>query len=394
MSERQPSRMAPPASSEGSQEKPRSVASSSRPVRSAQRPQASSELGERVARAWDRHPIVAMVRHRRRLSFYVGLHSMLRAGVALSTAFTELSRGSDKDPFLRAVARVGAAVAQGAGLAEAMRSQPAWFEPQVVAAVEAGEVSGTLENALSGIISRMEAVQKLRWRTLFLCLYPVYLLVGCIVGGAALDAASGAVNSGSVDNLVSGVAGGILRRTLSSGAVGLAVFLSPLALAALGLEERWERLRMRLPLLGGFHRRIQASRFCDVLATSLGAGLDAPRSLQMALDATGSTALRARAGPAIQRLRGGATFAEVVEWLGVLDGESLRQVGIGERSGRIEPLLQQQARENSDAALRGLRVLMIALLVVVVAVLFATNVARIFEFQSDYFRRIEELSHG
>lgn len=394
MSERQPSRMAPPASSEGSQEKPRSVQSSSRPVRSTQRPQASSELGERLARAWDRHPFVAMVRHRRRLSFYVGLHSMLRAGMPLSTAFTELSRGADKDPFLRAVARVGAAVGRGAGLAEAMRSQPAWFEPQVVATVEAGEVSGTLENALSGIISRLEAAQKLRWRTLFLCLYPVYLLVGCILGGAALDAATGAVNSGSVDNLFSSIVGGILRRTLSSGAVGLALFMSPLALAAVGLEERWERLRMRLPLLGSFHRRLQASRFCDVLATSIGAGLDASRSLQMALDATGSTELRARADPAIQRLRGGATFTDVVEWLGVLQGDSLRQVGIGERSGRIEPLLQQQARENSEAALRGLQVLMVALIVVVVAVLFATNIARIFEFQSDYFHRIEELSHG
>ncbi len=396
MSERRTSRMAPPASieGEGSQEKPRSVAAPPRPVRSAQRPQASSELGERVARAWDRHPLVAMVRHRRRLSFYTGLHSMLRSGVSLSLAFTELARGADTDPFRRAVARVGAAVANGASLAEAMRSQPAWFEPQVVAALEAGEVSGTLENALTGIIARMEAMQKLRWRTLFLCLYPVYLLVGFILGGALLDGAAGAVNSGSTDNLLSGIVGAVLGRMFSAGAVGAALFLSPLALAALGLEERWERLRLHLPLLGSFHRRLQASRFCDVLGTSIGAGVDAARSLQMALEATGSSELRARGGPAIERLRGGATFAEVVERLGVLDGESLRQVGIGERAGRIEPLLQQQARENSEAALRGLRVLMVTLIAVVVAYLLVTNIARIFEFQSDYFRRIEQLSHG
>jgi type II secretory pathway component PulF len=394
MSERRSPRVAPPAPMEGSQEKARGVTASPKPVRSAQRPQATSELGERMARAWDRHPLVAMVRHRRRLSFYVGLHSMLRAGISLSQAFTELSRGADKEPFLRAVAQVGAAVANGAGLAEAMRRQPAWFEPQVLAALEAGEVSGTLENALAGIIARMEAMQKLRWRTLFLCLYPVYLLIGFIIGGALLDAATGAVNSGDVDNLGSGIVGAVLGRMFSAGAVGLALFMSPLALAALGLEERWERIRLRVPLLGGFHRRLQASRFCDVLGTSLGAGLDAAHSLQMALDSTGSTELRARAAPAIQRLRNGATFAEVVEWLGVLDGESLRQVSIGERSGRIEPLLQQQARENSEAALRGLRVLMVALIVVVVAYLMATNIARIFEFQSDYFRRIEQLSHG
>ena len=56
-------------------------------VRTAQRPQASSGASERVARAWARHPLVAMARHRKRLTFYVGFHSMLKAGVPLSIAF-------------------------------------------------------------------------------------------------------------------------------------------------------------------------------------------------------------------------------------------------------------------------------------------------------------------
>jgi general secretion pathway protein F len=229
-----------------------------------------------------------------------------------------------------------------------------------------------------------------------MCLYPGYLLIAFIVGSSALDAAAKGMSSGGGDpgDLVMAAITSVITRLFGATALGLGLLASPLAVAALGLEERWARLRLRLPLLGSFHRRFQASRFCEALGTSLGAGLDAPRSLQMALDATGNADLQARSGEAIQRLRDGGTFTEVVEWLGVVDGESLRQVAIGERAGRIEPLLQQQARQNAEAALRGLRTLVFVLIIAVVVYLFATNIMRIFEFQSDYFRRVEELSHG
>jgi general secretion pathway protein F len=395
MNERRSPRMAPPASVEQRQERPRPSTASPRPIRPAKRPQASSGWRERVARAWARHPLVAMARHRKRLSFFVGLHTLLRSGVSLSTAFTELSRGAATDPFRRAVADVGAAIVNGSGLAEAMRRQPRWFEAQVVAALEAGELSGTLETALAGIIKRMEEMQGLRWRTLAMSLYPLYLLIAFIVGSSALDAAAKGVRSGGdPGDLITGAVISAITRLFEAAVFGLAIAASPLALAALGLEERWARLRLRLPLLGSFHRRFQASRFCEALGTSLGAGLDAPRSLQMALEATGNADLQARSGEAIQRLRDGGTFTEVVEWLGVVDGESLRQLSIGERAGRIEPLLQQQARQNAEAALSGLRTLVFVLIIAVVVYLFATNIMGIFQFQSDYFRRIEELSHG
>jgi len=395
MNERQPSRMTPPAQAERSQERSPGGTSARRPmVRTAQRPQASSDARERVARAWARHPLVAMARHRRRLTFYVGLHSMLKAGVPLSIAFTELSRGADKDSFRRAVAQVGAAVAQGAGLAEAMRRHPAWFEPQVVAALEAAEVSGTLEHALASIIERQEALHKLRWRTLSLCLYPAYLLAAFMIGGAFLDGAGSVQKAQSLDALPLALTGSLSVRLIKVTVIALTGLSFPLALAALGLEDRWARLRLRLPLLGTFYRRTQASRFCQVLGSCLGAGLDAARSLQLALEATGDVELQSRAAPAVQRLRDGATLTDVVEWLDVLDGEALRQVATAERTGHLQPLLQQQAKAQSESGLRALQVVVGIAIAVLVVFLIVTNIFRVFESQREYFRSLEELGRG
>jgi type II secretory pathway component PulF len=335
-----------------------------------------------------------MARHRRRLTFYVGLHSMLRAGVPLTIAFTELSRGANKDAFRRAVAEVGAAVAKGAGLAEAMRRHPSWFEPQVVAALEAAEVTGTFEHALAGIIERLEELHKLRWRTLSLSLYPAYLLVAFLIGGALLDGSASVRDAKALDALPLALTGSLSVRLFKVAMIGLTVFSAPLALAALGLEERWERLRARIPLLGSFYRRSQASRFCEVLGSSLGAGLDAARSLQLALEATNNTELQSRAGPAIHRLRDGASLTDVVEWLGVLDGESLRHLAIAERTGHLQPILQQQAREQSEAGLRAMKVLVGLLIALLVGFLVVTNIIRVFEAQQDYYRSLEGLGRG
>jgi type II secretory pathway component PulF len=347
-----------------------------------------------VVRAWALHPLVGMVRHRRRLAFYQGLHSMLRAGIPLTIAFNDLSRGAGKDPFRQAVAEVGKAVGTGAGLAQAMRRHPVWFEPWVVEAIEVAEVSGTLEQALARIIQWLEETQRLRRRTLFLCIYPAYLLIAFIIGGSFLDGARGVMGAGSRSALSGEIAYSFFVRLFQVASIGLAIAGAPLALAVLGLEEKWARLRLKIPLLGGFHQQLQASRFCQVLGSSIGAGLEVARSLRMAITATQNPALHARVGQVVQQVQDGATLTDGVEALGVLEGESLRRIAIGERTGHLEPMLHQLAREHSEAGMRKLQTLVFALIAVMAVILFASSVASVFSMQSDYFRQLEDLSRG
>jgi type II secretory pathway component PulF len=365
-----------------------------RAVRTAQRPEPRDTLRTRVARAWALHPLVGMARHRRRLTFYQGLHGMLRAGIPLNITFSELSRGAATDPFRRAVAEVGKAIGTGAGLAQAMRRHPVWFEPWVVEAIEVAEVSGTLDQALARIIQWLEETQRLRLRTLALCIYPAYLLVAFLVGGSLLEGARGVMGSGSRSGLGGEFVSAFFGRFFQVAAIGLAIAGAPLAIAALGFEERWAQLRLKLPLLGGFHRQLQASCFCQVLGSSVGAGLEVARSLRMAISATQNPALQARAGQVIQQLQDGATLTDGVEALGILDGESLRRIAIGERTGHLEPTLHQLAREHSESGMRKLQAVVFVLIAVLAVVLFASSVASIFSLQGDYFRQLEDLSHG
>jgi general secretion pathway protein F len=87
----------------------------------------------------------------------------------------------------------------------------------------------------------------------------------------------------------------------------------------------------------------------------------------------------------------------VVEWLDVLDGESLQRVSIGERTGDLEPTLAQLAREHSEAAMRSLRALMFVVIALLSVFLFATNLGKVGQLQGGYQQRLDslgsELSH-
>jgi general secretion pathway protein F len=148
---------------------------------------------------------------------------------------------------------------------------------------------------------------------------------------------------------------------------------------------------MALPLLGRFHRALQASRFCQALGLALGAGLEAERSLQMALAASGSAVLHARAGVALRRLRAGASLVDAVEPLGMLDGESLQRLSTGERTGTLEPTLSQLGREHTESSLRWLRALVLGIIALLVVVLFLTLIGKVIQLQGAYFREMETL---
>lgn len=368
---------------------------SSVPVRNAvrppRRPVPASEGNAWLAEAWARHPLVAMARHRPRLTFFQGLHSMIRAGLALPIAFSELSRGAARDPFRRAVAQVGEAVAAGSGLAEAMRRHPRWFESQTVALLGAAEASGTMESALARVTEQMEEAQRMRWRVVMMCAYPGYLLAAFVFGGALLQTAGTLMASGRADDILGVFLSHFGHNLLQVCSAGLVFFLLPLVLAVPAIAPLWAALRLRVPLLGRVHRELQASRFSLVLGSALGAGLEAGASLRMALEATGSVLLRGRANLAEHRLRSGATLTDVVEWLEVFDGESLQRLATGERTGELEPILGQVSREHSDTAMRWLRMLVFVLIALLTVFLFATNIGKIVRLQSGYQHQLEEL---
>jgi general secretion pathway protein F len=125
---------------------------------------------------------------------------------------------------------------------------------------------------------------------------------------------------------------------------GLGVFLTLRTLVRTRRgRDTWDRLQLRLPLIGRVVRLVAISRFTRTLATLLAGGLPITR----ALDASRDVADNAVLGRAIDRAREsiteGQSVAQPLRASGEFPPLVTHMIEVGERSGELEAMLGKVA---------------------------------------------------
>jgi type II secretory pathway component PulF len=328
-------------------------------------------LNERLASAWGRHPLVTFTRHRRQIAFYRQFHALIRAGLGMPMVFAELTKYAP-DPMLeRGLRAVAKDIQGGSTLGKALSRHSSLFEDSNVELIAFAEEAGTLDVVLASLISHLEEVNRLRWRTIFMTLWPMYLLLAFIFVGPLLNIAQSMNSTTSVGVLY---LSGLFRNLVVAGVVIAALVGAPMLIVLMGLELQWDELKRRLPVVSSAVRDIYASRMLLGLGLGLGAGLEVMRTLRVAVVATGSPSLISALPKAEATIQRGGTLTEAVDSLGLLDRVTLGTLSVAERTGTISDTLTRLSRELQDASVRAVRILTIVVLVIVASVLLVSIV--------------------
>jgi type II secretory pathway component PulF len=121
--------------------------------------------------------------------------------------------------------------------------------------------------------------------------------------------------------------------------VGLAVaaYLVRRRLTSETGRRHWERILLRLPLLGPLTARLAMARFCRMLGTLLGAGVPMMNGLAVARRSLGLQTLIDLVGDASDRVRQGESVAGSLADSGPLfPGSALEMIAVAEESGRLD----------------------------------------------------------
>jgi len=283
-----------------------------------------------------------------------GLAALLRAGLPLAQTLESLIE-EQEDPGLREVlADCRAQVVAGRSLADALAAHPQWFDSLFVRLVRAGEMAGALETVLARLAEEMRAREQLAGRLRNALAYPLFLVVVGVAAVAFLMLRVVPTILTMLEDL--GQAIPAPTRMLQAAVTVLRVGALPaagLAFAAaaalrLALRDparriRWDRLRLRWPLVGPVWRAAAASRFARTLASLLEAGVPLLPALRTARGMAGNAAIEdalARAEAAVERgeplsggLMGGRLFPPALGHL----------VRAGEAGGELPRMLDEAA---------------------------------------------------
>ncbi len=284
--------------------------------------------------------------------FYSQLASLLRSGVPMIRSLHVLSEQSSDRVLSEVVKEIRARVEDGEPIGQAMARYPGVFSDMGVNMVRAGTEGGFLEDALERVGAFTELQEDLKGRTVSAMAYPIFLFsVGTIVisvllvffvpkfemlferlrakgempwATEALLAFSNALQSYGWILLVLLVVGVLTFRLKLQSEAG---------------KEWFDRVKLKVPVLGDILMNLAVARFCRVLGTLLGNGVPILKSLDISRTATGNRLLSRSIADASENIRSGESLANPLRASGHFPASVVEMISVGEESNSLEKVL-------------------------------------------------------
>ena len=301
------------------------------------------------------------------------LATLLGAGLPIERSFEILIDLSEHPATRDLLSRVLEALRGGASLADALAEQDGTFPSLTISLVRAGEAGSALDSVLTRLADHQERAQALADSVRSALVYPAVLVAMTLLSivvlmtvvmpefeslfedaGDALPLATRIMIG--VGDLLTGywwvLAGGlaavawVLRRQLAYPAVRL----------------RWDRLLLRLPLMGDLVSKLLVARVCRTLGTLVQNGVTLTAALPIVRDTLDNAALAHALDQVAAQLRAGKGLAAPLAEAGVFPDLAVHLVRVGEETGEL-PAMLSKAAEIYDREVRSSLEGLVALLV-------------------------------
>jgi type II secretory pathway component PulF len=325
---------------------------------------------------------------------YSQLASLLRSGVPLLRSIDVLRKQVSNQTLVRVLGEVRDRVEQGSTLGDAISRYPRVFSEMAVNMVRAGGEGGFLEEALERVAQFTEQQEDLKARTVGALAYPVFLgAVGTTIVTTLIvffvpkfeDLFQSLRERGELPVLTEWLLW--FSKTLQSWGIFilLGLIIAGVAIKAKLTTEEGRRLRdrvkLKLPLLGGVFQNLAVARFCRVLGTLLRNGVPILKSLEISRDTSGNRVLSEAIHGASENISAGESLAAPLGASGHFPYTVVEMISVAEESNTLDKVLveiadslEKQTTRRLDLAVRLLEPILLlflagAVLFVVIALL-------------------------
>lgn len=281
------------------------------------------------------------------------LATLLQAGLELDRALSILTALDDMGSLRQSFVQVRARVRDGAGLAEAMSSDPV-FPKFYVAMVRAGEMGGALDATLRKLSDYLTRSLAIRETVSSALVYPALLFVA---SGVSIIFILFFVlpqfeplfeQAGTELPLPTKIAIGLGDFLRGFWWLLIALVIGAYVAARRALERpdirtKVDRWLLRVPLLGHLVTAMEVERFCRTLGTLLTNGVPLPTALGLAKDVMWNRVLADAVRETATSLREGEGVAARLARTGVFPAVTLDLIRIGEEAGKLDEMLLRHA---------------------------------------------------
>ncbi|MFH0902637.1 MAG: type II secretion system inner membrane protein GspF [Pseudomonadota bacterium] len=287
-------------------------------------------------------------------SFARQLATLLKAGIPLAESLAALFEQIDNSLFKTVIGDVREKVNEGSSLADALARHSRIFEPVFISMVRAGETAGNLDEVLARLADFTENQVKLRSKVVTAMIYPAAMVaVGTVIMGILMVMVVPKITQIFADAEQALPWNTVLLIGLSNlisdywyvwiVAVPLGTYLLFHWIRSSHGRPKWDRLKLRLPVLGSVVRRVAVARFARTLGTMLASGVPLLRALDISREILGNVVLMKIIEDAKERIQQGDSIAATLKRSGEFPPLVTHMIAVGERAGQLEQMLANVA---------------------------------------------------
>lgn len=319
------------------------------------------------------------------------LATLVGAGIPLVEALHVLSEQTENIVLKRLVIDVREKVEEGSSLAKAMAGFPKAFPRLYVNMVTSGEASGTLDTVLENLADYLESANELKRKITSALFYPALMILFCITIVIALLAyvvptiveifqKQGATLPLPTKVLIA--ISDLLRGYwyVMIGLIFLGIYLFRWYYRQPAGRAKIDSLRFKIPLYGNLYTKICTARVSRTLGTLLTSGVGLLTALDIIKNIIPNVHVTKAIEDARDGVREGRGLARELSKSGIFPSMLSHMISIGERSGRMEPMLVRSATafENEvTASISGLTSLIEPIMIILLGGIVLAIVAAV-----------------
>jgi len=282
------------------------------------------------------------------------MYALNKAGIPLLQALQGLADSIRNARLAKAIYDVIRSIESGVNLASSLGQHPDVFTPIIVSMVHVGENTGRLDDAFFQIAYYLELERDTRKRIKQATRYPIMVT-------SAISVALVIINIFVIPQFAKVFANlkvelpiytRILIGTseffenywwlLLMGAVVIGVGFVKYVGTETGLY-KWDRLKLKIPFIGGIFTRIMLARFSRVFAMLTAAGVPVLQSLSAVSQAVGNKYVGEAIADMHVGIERGETFTRTAIATGMFSPLVIQMMGVGESTGSMDEMLIEVA---------------------------------------------------
>jgi general secretion pathway protein F len=293
--------------------------------------------------------------HKDLMFFTQELSTLVNAGLPLDRSLSICQQLSEKSQVRQMVEDLLHGIKEGKTFADSLASHPEAFSKLYINMIRAGEASGTLSQVLERLVEFQQSADELRSYMISSMIYPALLTVA---GGASIvillnfvipKFASVFQDAGQALPLPTQLLLSISEFSKSywwgfaGGAILLGLAFNRYVATTEG-KRQWDRLKLRLPVLGNVLRKIEVARVARTLGTLVHNAVPLIQSLQIVREISNNLIIGTALNEVAEGVKKGEGIARPMEKTGVFPPLAIHLLEVGEETGRLDAMLIELAK--------------------------------------------------